>query len=126
MQRIASILPQEGSKVTDGWRGGTIYEIYPQSFIASNGCGIGDLASITARLQAPRVAFEVLAFTIPFYGVPIRPKAAQYAGERQRGSARISACAFCKASSNRSAGLATTREKKRAMKAAVASSSTDQ
>ncbi len=32
------------------WRGSVIYQIYPRSFMDSNGDGVGDLAGITARL----------------------------------------------------------------------------
>ena len=35
----------------DWWRGSVTYQIYPRSFMDSNGDGIGDLKGITARLE---------------------------------------------------------------------------
>ena len=35
---------------SDWWRGAAIYQIYPRSFMDSNGDGIGDLVGITSRL----------------------------------------------------------------------------
>lgn len=36
---------------TDWWRGATIYQIYPRSFLDTNGDGVGDLPGIAARLS---------------------------------------------------------------------------
>jgi len=37
------------------WRDGVVYQIYPRSFLDSNGDGVGDLEGIRQRLRAFRV-----------------------------------------------------------------------
>ncbi|MDH2291521.1 alpha-amylase family glycosyl hydrolase [Cobetia sp. 10Alg 146] len=56
----------------DWWRGATIYQIYPRSFMDANGDGIGDLAGIIERL--PHVAsLGVDAIWLsPFFTSPMK------------------------------------------------------
>ena len=54
------------------WRGAVIYQIYPRSFMDSNGDGIGDLAGITSRLDhVARLGADAIWIS-PFFTSPMR------------------------------------------------------
>lgn len=54
------------------WRGATIYQIYPRSFVDANGDGIGDLAGITSRLGYVASLGVDGVWISPFFPSPMR------------------------------------------------------
>src|SRR4051794_35535015 len=50
MVRAMPEMPADRSDRT-WWRDGTLYQIYPRSYMDANGDGVGDLRGITARLE---------------------------------------------------------------------------
>jgi alpha-glucosidase len=53
------------------WRGATIYQIYPRSFVDSNGDGIGDLPGITSRLDYVASLGVDAVWLSPFFTSPM-------------------------------------------------------
>ncbi len=53
------------------WRGASIYQIYPRSFVDSNGDGIGDLPGITARLDHVASLGVDAVWISPFFKSPM-------------------------------------------------------
>src|ERR1044072_1044121 len=53
------------------WRGATIYQIYPRSFLDTNGDGIGDLPGIIARLDYVASLGVDAVWISPFYKSPM-------------------------------------------------------
>ncbi|WP_425516910.1 alpha-amylase family glycosyl hydrolase [Novosphingobium profundi] len=56
---------------TAWWRGATIYQIYPRSFMDSNGDGIGDLKGIAQRLDHIAALGVDAIWISPFYTSPM-------------------------------------------------------
>ena len=60
------------TKDREWWRGAVIYQIYPRSFLDSNGDGIGDLKGITEKLDYVK-SLGVDGFWIsPFFKSPMK------------------------------------------------------
>ncbi|WP_016855695.1 alpha-amylase family glycosyl hydrolase [Halomonas smyrnensis] len=55
----------------DWWRGATIYQIYPRSFMDANGDGIGDLPGITSRLEHVASLGVDAIWLSPFFTSPM-------------------------------------------------------
>ena len=70
--RRAGVLVQFVQKVTEWWRGAAIYQIYPRSFVDSNGDGIGDLPGITERLDYVASLGADAIWLSPFFTSPMR------------------------------------------------------
>ena len=54
------------------WRGAVIYQIYPRSFMDSNGDGVGDLAGITSRLAYVASLGVDAIWLSPFFKSPMK------------------------------------------------------
>jgi alpha-glucosidase len=64
--------PDSDDDSTPWWRGAVIYQIYPRSFLDSNGDGIGDLVGITSKLDyVASLGVDAIWFS-PFFASPMR------------------------------------------------------
>ena len=57
---------------TDWWRSAVIYQIYPRSFLDSNGDGVGDLPGITAKLDYIAGLGVDIVWISPFFTSPMK------------------------------------------------------
>ena len=58
--------------LTDWWRDAVIYQVYPRSFLDTNGDGIGDLPGITAKLDYIASLGVDIVWISPFFTSPMR------------------------------------------------------
>ena len=58
--------------MTEWWRGGVIYQIYPRSFMDNNGDGIGDLAGIIQKLDYIADLGVDAIWLSPFFKSPMK------------------------------------------------------
>ncbi|WP_234026901.1 alpha-amylase family glycosyl hydrolase [Erythrobacter sp. HKB08] len=73
MNRMTRLQTAEGkSGNAPWWRGATIYQIYPRSFMDSNGDGIGDLPGITSRLDHVAELGVDAIWISPFFTSPMK------------------------------------------------------
>ena len=60
------------SSSDDWWRGAAIYQVYPRSFLDTNGDGIGDLIGITEKLGYIAWLGVDVVWISPFYASPMK------------------------------------------------------
>ena len=60
------------NKDINWWRGGAIYQVYPRSFLDSNGDGIGDLQGITQKLEYIASLGVEAVWISPFFKSPMK------------------------------------------------------
>ncbi|MBY0421251.1 MAG: alpha-glucosidase, partial [Parvularculaceae bacterium] len=58
--------------MSEWWRGGVIYQIYPRSFADRNGDGVGDLAGIVSKLDHVRRLGVDGVWLSPFFRSPMK------------------------------------------------------
>lgn len=60
------------TRSADWWREATIYQIYPRSFLDTNGDGVGDLPGITAKLDYIAELGVDIVWISPFFTSPMK------------------------------------------------------
>lgn len=68
----ASPISMVESPQREWWRGATIYQIYPRSFVDSDGDGVGDLPGITSKLDYVAALGVDAIWLSPFFKSPMR------------------------------------------------------
>ena len=71
MNRVQSLVTDEAA-LRPWWRGAAIYQIYPRSFMDSNGDGIGDLPGIAQRLEHVASLGVDAIWISPFFTSPMK------------------------------------------------------
>ncbi len=61
-----------GAGAADWWRGAVLYQVYPRSFLDSNGDGVGDLKGVTSRLDYVKSLGVDGVWLSPFFKSPMR------------------------------------------------------
>ncbi len=74
MQDLSTMIKKSTSPEShsDWWREAVIYQVYPRSFMDSNGDGVGDLPGITAKLDYIAALGVDIVWISPFFTSPMR------------------------------------------------------
>lgn len=73
MNRLSPISAAPASQAASPWwRGAVIYQVYPRSFLDTNGDGIGDLPGVTARLDHIAALGVDAIWLSPFFTSPMK------------------------------------------------------
>ncbi len=70
LSRIEAAQPHTAAQ--PWWRGASIYQVYPRSFMDANGDGIGDLPGVTARLDYIAALGVDAIWISPFFTSPMK------------------------------------------------------
>jgi alpha-glucosidase len=69
---LVHVTPKAARRDDDWWRGAVIYQVYPRSFLDTDGDGVGDLKGIAARLEhVERLGVDAVWIS-PFFKSPMR------------------------------------------------------